>query len=58
MRQQRGLAALDAGERIELAAGILMRHGERRLGKRPFIHLAVSPRDAQAEAYARRAYAA
>jgi hypothetical protein len=54
LRQQRGLAALDAGERIELAAGVLMSHGERRLGKRPFIHLAVSPRDAQAEAYARR----
>src|SRR5262245_40780284 len=52
--QQPCLAALDARERIELAAGILVSHGERGLGERPFIHLAISPRDAQAEADARR----
>jgi hypothetical protein len=52
--QQPGLAAFDAAERIELAAGILVGHRKRGLGERPFIHFAVSPRDAQAEADARR----
>jgi hypothetical protein len=52
--QQPCLTALDTAERIEFAAGILVGHGERGLGERPFIHLAVGPCDAQAEADARR----
>jgi hypothetical protein len=43
-----------AAEGIELAAGILVSHRERGLGERPFIHFAVSARDAEAEADARR----
>ncbi len=54
LSQQRWFAALDAGERIVLAAGVLVGDGERRLGKRALVHLPVSAGDAEAEADARR----
>jgi hypothetical protein len=51
--QELGIAPIDALQGVELAASVLVRDRERSLGERALVHLAVSARDAEAEACAR-----